>query len=76
MCSYLGIVGERPTELRKNRTAVKAILFLRGDSWTRTNDPIDVNDVLYRLSHATGNRRYYTRWGGIGQGEIFSYEGW
>ena len=24
-----------------------------GDSWTRTNDPIDVNDVLYRLSHAT-----------------------
>ncbi len=25
-----------------------------GDSWTRTNDPIDVNDVLYRLSHATG----------------------
>ena len=27
---------------------------LRGDSWTRTNDPIDVNDVLYRLSHATG----------------------
>ena len=21
--------------------------------WTRTNDPIDVNDVLYRLSHAT-----------------------
>ncbi len=24
-----------------------------GDSLTRTNDPIDVNDVLYRLSHAT-----------------------
>ena len=24
-----------------------------GDRWTRTNDPIDVNDVLYRLSHAT-----------------------
>ena len=28
-------------------------LALGGDSWTRTNDPIDVNDVLYRLSHAT-----------------------
>ena len=28
-------------------------LPLGGDSWTRTNDPIDVNDVLYRLSHAT-----------------------
>ena len=27
-----------------------------GDSWTRTNDPIDVNDVLYRLSHATTHR--------------------
>ena len=24
-----------------------------GASWTRTNDPIDVNDVLYRLSHGT-----------------------
>ena len=24
-----------------------------GDSWTRTNDPFDVNEVLYRLSHAT-----------------------
>ena len=21
--------------------------------WTRTSDPIDVNDVLYQLSHAT-----------------------
>ena len=30
----------------------------------------------YRLSHATGNRRYYTRRGGIGQGEIFSYAVW
>ena len=35
--------------------AKKALPFLggSGDSWTRTNDPIDVNDVLYRLSHAT-----------------------
>ena len=30
-----------------------AILINCGDSWTRTNDPIDVNDVLYRLGHAT-----------------------
>ena len=26
---------------------------LRGASRTRTYDPIDVNDVLYRLSHGT-----------------------
>ena len=32
----------------------KGWIFFCGDSWTRTNDPIDVNDVLYRLSHATG----------------------
>ena len=30
-----------------------------GDSWTRTNDPIDVNDVLYRLSHATQFRTFW-----------------
>ena len=30
-----------------------------GDSWTRTNDPIDVNDVLYRLSHATKFRTFW-----------------
>ena len=23
-----------------------------GDSWTRTNDPIDVNDVLYQLCYS------------------------
>ena len=28
-----------------------------GDSWTRTNDPFDVNEVLYRLSHATKKNR-------------------
>ena len=45
---------------------------LRGDSWTRTNDPIDVNDVLYRLSHATicGNRWHYIMRRGFGQGEF------
>ena len=43
---------------RANRAKKKQALDLQGlasggDSWTRTNDPIDVNDVLYRLSHAT-----------------------
>ena len=28
-------------------------LFYGGASRTRTYDPIDVNDVLYRLSHGT-----------------------
>ena len=39
---------------RKNRTIDNDDPVFCGDSWTRTNDPIDVNDVLYRLSHATG----------------------
>ena len=38
---------------------MKKVLDLQGLSWvggrnrTRTCDPIDVNDVLYQLSHAT-----------------------
>ena len=31
-----------------------------GAYWTRTSDPIDVNDVLYQLSQSTGNRMYYS----------------
>ena len=44
----------RNTELGDNEKTHPLLdgLFC-GDSWTRTNDPIDVNDVLYRLSHAT-----------------------
>ena len=45
----------KPGQTRKRKTLASVILqgFCGGDSWTRTNDPIDVNDVLYRLSHAT-----------------------
>ena len=32
---------------------VRVRTFFSGDSWTRTNDPFDVNEVLYRLSHAS-----------------------
>ena len=39
--------------------------LLCGDSWTRTNDPIDVNDVLYRLSHATGTEGIIHEGGGM-----------
>ena len=41
------------------RGEMKKVLDLQGLSWvggrnrTRTCDPIDVNDVLYQLSHAT-----------------------
>ena len=38
--------------IRKTLQALSCKVY-GGDSWTRTNDPIDVNDVLYRLSHAT-----------------------
>ena len=46
--------GYTTTEMSKKKQALDLQgLALGGDSWTRTNDPIDVNDVLYRLSHAT-----------------------
>ena len=32
---------------------MKPSLILRGLYWTRTSDPIDVNDVLYQLSQQT-----------------------
>ena len=40
-------------EIKKERKKALPMTGGSGDSWTRTNDPIDVNDVLYRLSHAT-----------------------
>ena len=40
-------------EAKKKRSLISQASPCGGDSWTRTNDPIDVNDVLYRLSHAT-----------------------
>ena len=42
-----------PGEGKKKRSLNSQASLGGGDSWTRTNDPIDVNDVLYRLSHAT-----------------------
>ena len=44
--------ANRP-ESEKGRKKALPMTGGSGDSWTRTNDPIDVNDVLYRLSHAT-----------------------
>ena len=40
-------------EAKRKRSLISQASLGGGDSWTRTNDPIDVNDVLYRLSHAT-----------------------
>ena len=47
--------------IKKENHPLRVVFFLGGASWTRTNDPIDVNDVLYRLSHGTKawNRMYY-----------------
>ena len=42
-----------PERAKKKQALDLQGLASGGDSWTRTNDPIDVNDVLYRLSHAT-----------------------
>ena len=40
--------------------SMKSRLFYGGAYWTRTSDPIDVNDVLYQLSQSTGNKMYYS----------------
>ena len=37
----------------ENRNTVPVILSFRGLYWTRTNDPRDVNTVLYQLSQQT-----------------------
>ena len=39
---------------------VKGGFLFGGAYWTRTSDPIDVNDVLYQLSQSTGNKKYYS----------------
>ena len=48
--------GMNITAFRKMKKAPENVLFSRaygGRNRTRTCDPIDVNDVLYQLSHAT-----------------------
>ncbi len=51
------------------------ILIPCGLYWTRTSDPIDVNDVLYQLSQQTitGNERHYITPFVSGQGKFTSY---
>ena len=39
----------RHPEIRKTLAGIILQGFCGGDSWTRTNDPIDVNDVLSRF---------------------------
>ena len=41
-------------------TILRQRLLFGGAYWTRTSDPIDVNDVLYQLSQSTGNKMYYS----------------
>ena len=51
----------------------KSGLFHGGAYWTRTSDPIDVNDVLYQLSQSTGNRMYYSTGKGYCQPSFFAF---
>ena len=49
-----GIAGPIPTcTCTEKNHPQGVVLFCGGASRTRTYDPIDVNDVLYRLSHGT-----------------------
>ena len=52
------------TERKPNeKPPMKGGFSFGGAYWTRTSDPIDVNDVLYQLSQSTGNEMYYsTAW--------------
>ena len=43
---------------RKNLESLMPSRFCGGRNRTRTCDPIDVNDVLYQLSHATLSERF------------------
>ena len=50
-----GTTGERPcSEQHRKKLPIKGSFLCGGRNRTRTCDPIDVNDVLYQLSHATG----------------------
>ena len=42
----LMIFDSKPCINHKKTSTHKGWIFFCGDSWTRTNDPIDVNDVL------------------------------
>ena len=50
-------IVERPqlesTKNTKQKTTLLGGLLFGGAYWTRTSDPIDVNDVLYQLSQST-----------------------
>ena len=39
--------GYPEAEAKRKRSLISQASLGGGDSWTRTNDPIDVNDVLY-----------------------------
>ncbi len=64
--NYLGRKSEKEGEesqsvhLTQKESPRKLSVFkgLSGRNRTRTCDPIDVNDVLYQLSHATFSRTY------------------
>ena len=55
---------------------VKGGFLFGGAYWTRTSDPIDVNDVLYQLSQSTGNKMYYSIAGVECQPFIFAFFVW
>ena len=46
MCSHLGATGSGPNIYHIKNSTRKGWNFLCGLYWTRTSDPIDVNDVL------------------------------
>ena len=43
------------------KSSIRRVMIYGGAYWTRTSDPIDVNDVLYQLSQSTMGVRYLFR---------------
>ena len=57
---FLAALGQvrnsRTAENNEKDHSLGVVFFIGGANRTRTYDPIDVNDVLYQLSHGTMRR--------------------
>ena len=49
------VTGAGQRKQRKRKPPMDGWFLFGGAYWTRTSDPLDVNEVLYQLSQSTGN---------------------
>ena len=53
LCAKWEVFFKNGVYKKRKRPLTRSGLFVGGANRTRTCDPIDVNDVLYQLSHGT-----------------------